>query len=163
MPATIFNIPIRRDIIHNVFRYERHLKYKTTKRVKTVGDVAGSGRKPTPQKGTGRARQGNIRSSLRRKGGKSFGSIPKDFAFPINHKVRLLGMKSLLSSRLMENRIMIIEEPILESYKTKNLTKFLKPFDDVTVLLLTKKDLDINLKLASNNITKLTVLPAIVI
>jgi len=162
LPLNIFNVPIRRDIVHNVFRYERHSTFRRFKRVKTVGDVAGSGRKPHPQKRTGRARRGNIRSSLSRHGGKSFGAVPKDFKFPINKKVRLLAMKSLLSARLMEGRIIVVNNLSLESHKTKELASILKPLKKLPILVLTEKDVTNNLLLAARNIPTVTVLPAFV-
>ena len=163
LPANIFNVPIRRDIIHNVFRYERHSKFRRFKRVKTVGDVAGSGKKPRPQKHTGRARQGNKRASINYHGGKIFGAVPKDFQFPLNKKVRLLAMKSLLSSRLMENRIVVVQDVQLDTYKTREFAKMVKVFGDSTILMMTEKSADINLKKASENLPKVTLIPAIVL
>ena len=158
----IFNVPIRRDLIHNVFRYERHYNFKRTKITKTVGDVAGSGKKPRPQKGTGRARQGNKRASINYHGGKSFGSAPKEFRFPINKKVRLQAMKSLLTARLVESKIIVYNNTALESYKTKELAALLSPFGKSKLLILTAKSPNKELKKASENLTKLTILPAIV-
>ncbi len=162
LPASIFNTPIRRDLIHNVFRYERHAKYQRFKRTKTVGDVAGSGKKPRPQKHTGRARQGNKRATLNYHGGRIFGSVPKDFRFPINKKVRLLAMKSMLSSRLMEKRIVVVQNTQLESHKTKDFANMMRSFGDSTVLVVTEKNLDETFRKASNNLPKITVISAIV-
>jgi large subunit ribosomal protein L4 len=162
LPLNIFNVPIRRDIVNTVFRYERHSKFRRFKRVKTVGDVAGSGKKPHPQKHTGRARRGNIRSSLSYHGGKSFGSVPKDFKFPLNKKVRLLAMKSLLSARLMEGRIVVLNTLSLETHKTKELNSILKPFKNFSTLILTEKDVSKNVFMAAQNLPYVTALPSYV-
>jgi hypothetical protein len=87
----IFNNPIRKDIIHNAFIFEKLKNYKTYKRTKTAGDVAGSGKKPRPQKKTGRARQGKKRAPLNYHGGHPFGKVPRDFYFPLNKKIRMAG------------------------------------------------------------------------
>ncbi len=158
----IFNVPIRRDIIHNVFKYERHLKYKKTHRTKTVGDVAGSGSKPRPQKHTGHARQGNIRASINYHGGKIFGAMPKDYEFPINKKLRLAAMKSLLTARLAENRVLLFEKARTHTRSTTSLAEKLYPLRNCTVLFLTERDADVHFKSASQNLPKLTVLSAIV-
>lgn len=162
LPSSIFNVPIRRDIIHNVFRYERHLRFKRTKRAKTVGDVAGSGKKPRPQKHTGRARQGNIRAPLNYKGGVIFGAIPKDFKFPINKKLRLLAMKSILTSRLLENRIILVNDFQIDMYQTREFGKLMKVFDNAKVLVLHENAKTEEIANSSKNIPNITCIPAIV-
>lgn len=71
--------------------------------------VSGSGRKPRPQKGSGRARQGNLRGSGKKKGGKSWGHIPKVFAFSLPIKIKLRGLVSALSAKLAEGKVIIID------------------------------------------------------
>ena len=76
--------------------------HRITKHVKSIGDVSGRGAKPFPQKGRGKARQGNLRAPGRRKGGKAFGPVPREFMFPMNKKIRLIALKSILSAKLFE-------------------------------------------------------------
>lgn len=85
---------------------------------KTSGDVAGSGIKPTPQKGRGASRQGNKRAPQRAGGGTAHGPVPRDLSFPINEKVRLLALKTMLSAKLYEDRLIFIETEELEFPKT---------------------------------------------
>ena len=85
----IYNNYLRRDIIHNVYRYFLFEHKKTYRTCMTRGDVAGSGIKMRPQKKSGRARQGDKRAPHLWKGGKAHGPVPKDYYFPVNEKVRL--------------------------------------------------------------------------
>ena len=86
LDQTHFNQPLRRDIVHKVHEYFEHKGKSVWKRVKTSGDVAGSGKKPTPQKGSGNARQGNRRAPQRAGGGKAHGPVPRSLEFPVNNK-----------------------------------------------------------------------------
>jgi len=114
----IFNQPLRRDLIHNVYHYWKNFGKKTYKLCKRSGDVAGSGKKPRPQKGSGNARQGNKRAHGRVGGGKAWGPVPRDLTFPINAKVRLLALKSMLSAKLFEDKLVFIDSEALEMPKT---------------------------------------------
>ncbi len=106
----IFNQPIRRDIIHKVYRCALMFHKKTYHWTLKPYDVSGSGRKPWQQKGSGRARLGNIRGSGKRRPGKSWGHIPKIFAFTIPVKIKLKGLQSILSAKLAEGKIIIIDD-----------------------------------------------------
>jgi large subunit ribosomal protein L4 len=109
--------------------YNKEYNRKTFKWVKSKAEVSGSNRKPHPQKKTGRARQGNIRSPNLYHGGKAHGERPREFYFPLNKKIRLLALKSALTSKLVENKIIIVDR---EKYSTtseggfKNYFNFLK-------------------------------------
>ena len=93
----IFNVPVRRDILHQVVRWQRAKKQQGTHKTKTRAEVRGGGRKPWRQKGTGRARQGSIRAPHWRGGGKAHGPVPRSHAHSLNKKVRRLGLKCALS------------------------------------------------------------------
>ena len=128
MDPFIYNNPLRRDLIHNVYHYFKY-KYKIrTHRAMDKGDVAGSGKKPRGQKKTGMARIGNKRAPGRYKGGKAHGPVPKEYYFPLNEKIRLQALKSLLSARLYEEKIIIIDTEKLEFPKTSYLNEIMAPF-----------------------------------
>ena len=118
LDSKVFNLPLRRDIVHNVNRYFRMKGKRTYKMAKTSGDVAGTGKKPTPQKGRGASRQGNRRAPQRAGGGTVHGPVPRDMSFPINEKVRLLALKTMLSAKLYEDRLIFVETEELEYPKT---------------------------------------------
>lgn len=90
------------------------------------------------------------------KGGKAHGAKPVDYTFPLNEKVRILGLKTLLSARLYEEKIVLIDSEVLEYGKTKFLKEIIKPFGNDKLLFLTGFEFDKNFELASGNIPNLT-------
>ncbi|MFO7296613.1 MAG: 50S ribosomal protein L4, partial [Clostridia bacterium] len=92
----------------------------------TRGEVRGGGRKPWRQKGTGRARHGSIRSPIWRKGGVVFAPKPRDYSYTVPKKIRRLAMKSALSSKVMNNEIVVLDSLKLSQPKTKEMAKVLK-------------------------------------
>jgi large subunit ribosomal protein L4 len=109
LPHKVFNNHIRRDIIHKVYHYNFHYNKVTFRRTKSKGMVSGSGAKPFKQKGTGRARQGCFRSPHLKKGGHAFPLKPKTYYYPLNKKVRLMGLKSILTAKLIDNKIIVVD------------------------------------------------------
>ena len=124
----MFNQPLRRDLVHKAFEFFEFRGKFTWKRVKTSGDVAGSGKKPTQQKGRGRARQGNKRAPQRKGGGKAHGPVPRSLEFPINNKQRLLALKIMLTAKLFEDRLIFVDTEQLEYPKTQLLEAIVAPF-----------------------------------
>lgn len=110
LPRELFTPIIRKDIIHRVYYYNLNYNKVSFKRTKSKGMVAGSGVKPMRQKGNGRARQGNKRSPIFRKGGHTFAIKPKSFFFPLNKKIRLQGLQQMLTVKLMEKQILIFDD-----------------------------------------------------
>jgi len=145
----IYNNFLRRDIIHNVYRYFLFEHKKTFRTCKTRGDVAGSGKKMRPQKKSGMARQGDKRAPHLKKGGKAHGPVPRDYYFPINEKVRLLALKTILSARLYEERIVLIDSEKLDYQKTRYLNEILEPYEKDKILFLTPFQIDPSFERAS--------------
>ena len=135
-----FNLPLRRDIVHTAFEYYEHLGQVKTHRAKTKGDVAGSGKKPAPQKGRGMARVGNKRSPTRRGGGVAHGPVPRDLSYPINQKKKLLALKTMLSAKLFEDRIVFIESAELDYPKTQLLEAIVRPFGIDKLCIVTAQE-----------------------
>ena len=113
------------------------LNRRTYRTCKTRGDVAGSGAKMRPQKKSGRARQGDKRAPHLYKGGKPHGPVPMDYTFPINEKLRLQALKTLLSARLYEDKLVLIESERLDYGKTKYLDEIIAPYKRDKLLMLT--------------------------
>ncbi|KZT72820.1 ribosomal protein L4 [Daedalea quercina L-15889] len=123
LDPTVFNHPIRRDILHLcVVHYLDSLRQGTAS-TKTRAEVRGSGRKIRPQKGSGRARLGDGQSPMLRGGGVAFGPKPRDFATKLNRKVIQMGMRVALSARVKENSLGIVESLDWPSGKTNELAK----------------------------------------
>lgn len=122
-----------------------------TKAQKTRSDVSGGGTKPWRQKGTGRARSGTMRSPLWRTGGVTFAARPRSFDQKLNKKMFRSGLRSILSELLRQNRLVVSEQIIPTTPKTKELVAKLNGLDCKRVLIVSE-EVDINLALASRNI-----------
>ena len=105
-----------------------------------------------PQKKSGRARQGDKRAPHLWKGGKAHGPKPVDYSFPLNEKLRLVGLKTLLSARLYEEKIILIEDEKIDYAKTKYLNEILSPYKDDRLLFLTGFEVDSNFQQAAANL-----------
>ena len=128
-----------------------------TSQQKPRSDVRGGGKKPYRQKGTGRARAGTIRSPLWRGGGVAFASRPRDYSKKINKKMYRAAIRSIFSELLRQERLVAIENPVLEKPKTKEIAKFLNEFSLSKVLIITN-EIDINLFLSVRNIPNVDVI-----
>ena len=118
---------------------------------KTRSEVRGGGKKPYAQKGTGRARAGTIRSPIWRGGGVTFAATPRDYSKKINKKMYRAAISSIFSELHRQDRLVAIEQPKLESPKTKEMCAFLKAFNLEKVLIILD-EMDTNLYLSSRNI-----------
>ena len=128
-----------------------------TSQQKTRSDVRGGGKKPYRQKGTGRARAGTIRSPLWRGGGVAFASRPRDYSKKINKKMYRAAIRSIFSELLRQEKLVAIENPVLNKPKTKEIAKFLSEFSLSKVLIITD-EIDINLFLSVRNIPNVDVI-----
>ena len=119
---------------------------------KTMGDVAGSGKKPWRQKGTGRARAGSFASPLWRGGGVVFGPKPRDFAKKISRKTKQLALRKAMSERLSAGDVVVVDDLKLASNKTKDFMGVLKALELKGTALIVAAGADKNLSLASRNV-----------
>lgn len=122
----VFGAPIRENVLHEYVVMYQARKRRGTTSTKTRAEVSGGGRKPWRQKGTGRARVGSIRSPLWRHGGIVFGPKPRDYRYSLPKKVRRLAMISALSSKVKENKMIVLEELSLQQPKTKEMVIILQ-------------------------------------
>lgn len=127
-----------------------------TKAQKNRADVAGGGKKPWRQKGTGRARAGTIRSPIWRSGGVTFAAQPRDFTQKLNKKMYRAALRCILSELARQERLIVVEEFALEAPKTKGLVQKLAGYD-VSEALIVAEDVGENLYLASRNLHKVDV------
>jgi large subunit ribosomal protein L4 len=119
---------------------------------KTMGEVAGSGKKPWRQKGTGRARAGSFASPLWRGGGVVFGPKPRDFGKKVSRKTRQLALRKALSERLKAGDVVVVDDLKLNSAKTKDFVAMLKALELSGSALIVAQGTDKNLTLASRNV-----------
>jgi large subunit ribosomal protein L4 len=153
----IFNIPVKSNVLHEVTVMQLASRRAGSASVKRRSDVKGSGRKLFRQKGTGRARRGDIKEPLLRGGGVIFGPEPKSYAYRPPKKVRKLALKMALSSKFQEKRLVVLENFELEEIKTKKILEVLDALDIRNVLIITDEKNE-NLELSSRNVPKIKVL-----
>lgn len=138
----VFGVEVRPDIMHRaVVNYLANQRQGTASTL-TRGEVAGGGRKPWRQKGTGRARHGSIRSPLWRKGGIVFGPKPRSYNFTLPKKLKRYALKSALSSKVVDNELIILDSLNMEAPKTKIMAEILKNIkaDKKALIVLPGKD-----------------------
>jgi large subunit ribosomal protein L4 len=123
---------------------------------KTVGDVAGTNKKPWRQKGTGRARAGSFASPLWRGGGVVFGPKPRDFGKKVSRKTRQLALRKALSERLHAGDVIVVDDLKLDSGKTKDFIGVLSALELTGSTLVVAQGADKNLSLASRNVSRVT-------
>jgi len=137
LPSDIFGVTPREGLLHEVVRWQMARWRAGTACTKTRGEVRGGGRKPWPQKHTGRARQGSIRAPQWVGGGVVHGPKPRDYEFKLNKKVRRLGLKMALSSRALADKVYVAEGfPKLEVPKTKIMKEYLKNLGTDSALIV---------------------------
>ncbi|QSX07489.1 50S ribosomal protein L4 [Alkalibacter rhizosphaerae] len=121
----IFGIEPNEAAVHQVVVAQLANKRQGTQSAKTRSEVRGGGRKPWRQKGTGRARAGTIRSPLWKGGGVIFAPKPRDYTKKVNKKMNRLAMKSVLSAKVAENELLVLDSIVMDAPKTKEMTAIL--------------------------------------
>ncbi len=151
LPENIFDYPLKEHLIYEAVKNYRANQRRGTACTKTRGKVAGSGKKLWRQKGTGRARIGSVRSPLWRSGGITFGPQPRDYSYKMPRKARRNALKSVLSDKMRNQRILVIDDIALDSNKTKDALEKLKNFEFDKLLIVDKKE-NSQLRLSTRNI-----------
>jgi len=152
----IFEVEVKPYLMHDVVKMQLANRRRGTACTKNRSAVKGGGKKPWRQKGTGRARAGTIRSPLWRSGGTVFGPLPRDYSYKIPKKVRKNALKSALSQKLKENKLVIIDVLDFEEIKTK---KFVTLMEDIRISNALIIDIDnMNLMLSARNVPQFKVL-----
>ena len=116
----VFGVEVNEHLVHLAVKQQLANNRQGTQKAKTRSEVSGGGRKPWRQKGTGHARQGSTRSPQWTGGGVVFAPTPRDYSFKLNKKEKQLALKSALTSRLQENKLIVVDELKFDEIKTKN-------------------------------------------
>lgn len=138
--------------VHDVVVAYRAARRSGTASTKTMGEVAGTGKKPWRQKGTGRARAGSFQSPLWVGGGVTFGPKPRDFSKKVSKKTRQLALRKALSERLKAGDVVVVDDLKLESPKTKDFVGLISRLELAGSTLVVSAGVDKNLSLASRNL-----------
>ncbi len=138
----LFNYKINKHVVYQIVKRYLAEKRRGTASTKNRSEVSGGGRKPWKQKGTGRARAGSIRSPLWVGGGVAFGPEHRDYGYPIPQKMRLVALKSVLTDKIKNNNIIILNNLELKNGKTKEINNLLNNLniDNNKVLIIIDKE-----------------------
>ena len=147
----IFAVEVSESAIHTAVVQYLANQRQGTKSAKTRAEVRGGGRKPWRQKGTGRARQGSTRSPQWTGGGVVFAPKPRDYSFKVNKKLKRLALKSVLTTKLNESKIIVLEDLTLSEVKTKTMKKVLDNIN-VSKALVVLDGVDKNVVLSARNL-----------
>lgn len=158
LDESVFGLPLNTAVIYNAINNELANRRVGTACTKGRAEVHGSNAKPYSQKGTGRARRGDKKSPVLVGGGTVFGPKPRDYGYSIPKKAKRLAMKTILSMKVKNDRLMVVEDFTIEDGKTKHLAGILKKLSltERTVIIL--KDDDVMLRRAGRNIPNLSFL-----
>ena len=158
LASSVWGIEVNEQSVKKMIRLQLDSSRQGTAKTKTRSEVSGGGRKPWRQKGTGRARQGSIRATQWRGGGIAMGVNPRDYGFKINKKERALALKSALTEKVNEKKLVVVESLVMDSLKTKDGVKLLKDLKlEGKVLFVTSDDAE-NLYMATRNLDNVLVL-----
>jgi large subunit ribosomal protein L4 len=160
LPEDIFGQPLRPDILHRVVEWQRAKAQAGTHKTKGISDISGTTKKPWKQKGTGRARQGSLRSPQFRGGAVIFGPVVRSHAYDLPKKIRRLALKVALSAKYASGMLRVLESEELASPKTSDLANKLATLSLVKPLFISGDEVHANLQKACSNIPMCDVLPA---
>ncbi|MCF6465199.1 50S ribosomal protein L4 [Clostridium sp. Cult2] len=148
----VFGVDVNQHVLYEVVKNQLANKRQGTQSVKTRAEVRGGGRKPWRQKGTGRARQGSIRAPHWVGGGVSFAPKPRDYSYKVPKKVKRLAIKSALSSKVLNNEMIVLEGLNLEEPRTKEMVKILENIKAGKKALIVMDEMNINVIKSARNI-----------
>ena len=148
---SIFAAPVNEHLVHRAVVLQLANKRQGTQKAKTRSEVRGGGRKPWRQKGTGHARQGSIRAPQWKGGGVVFAPTPRDYSFKMNKKEKVTALKSALSSKVSENKLIVVDGMELDAPKTKTMKTLLNGLDMKKALFVVDEEAK-NVTLSVRNI-----------
>jgi large subunit ribosomal protein L4 len=155
----VFALPVRKDILARAVNWQLNKRRAGTHKTKGISDIRGTTKKPYRQKGTGHARQGSLRSPQFRGGARIFGPVVRSHATELPKKVRKLALKTALSSKQADGRLIVIDEAKIKTAKTKDLAKKLSKLGWTSALIIGGPTVDADFLRAAVNIPNLDVLP----
>ena len=149
----VFGVEVNEHLVHMAVVWQLANKRQGTQKAKTRSEVSGGGRKPWRQKGTGHARQGSTRSPQWTGGGVVFAPVPRDYSFKLNKKEKRAALKSALTSRVQENKLIVVDELKFDEIKTKNFKQVMDNLKVVKGLVVINEN-DKNVVMSAKNLAK---------
>lgn len=155
----VFGLPMRADLLARMVNYQLARRRSGNHKTKGIAEISGTTKKPYNQKGTGRARQGSLRSAQFRGGAVIFGPVVRSHAFDMQKKVRKLALKTALSAKAAGGKLVVLDDARMDSHKTKELVARLSKLGWTSALIIGGAELNTNFARASANIPHIDVLP----
>lgn len=159
LSEAVFGLPSRTDILHRMVNWQLAKRRAGTHKAKQIGDIRGTTKKPYKQKGTGRARQGSLRSPQFRGGAVVFGPVVRSHEHDLTKKLRKLALKTALSTKVADGKLLVLEAAKADSFKTKEMAAKFGALGLTSALIIDGSNLDENFVRASRNLPYFDVLP----
>ena len=156
----VFGLEVRGDILHRVVRWQLAKRRAGTHKTKGVSEISGTTKKPFRQKGTGSARQGSLRSPQMRGGAVIFGPVVRSHVHGLPKRVRSLGLKTALSAKAKDGKLVILDATSVKGGKTKALTAQFKTLGWTSALIIDGAQVDESFARAARNVPGVDVLPS---
>jgi len=156
----VFDTEVKEHLYYDVVKMQLANRRKGTASTKSRNEVRGGGKKPYRQKGTGRARAGTIRSPLWRGGGVIFGPKPRDYSYKVTKKVRKAALRSALTQKLKDGKLLVVDELGIDEIKTRKFVEVMNSFG-ISQALIVVAEPDRNLLLSARNVPGVKVLNAV--
>ncbi len=160
LDQSVFGVEIREEILHMMVRYQRNKARAGTHKTKERNEISGTGKKPWRQKGTGRARAGDLKRNIDRGGAVVHGPRVRSHAFDLPKKVRQLALRMALSAKAKDGKLIVIDEAKAKEHKTKPMAAALAKFGFDSALIVGGKGIEVNFARATANLPRIDVLPS---
>ncbi len=160
LPDSVFGLEVRGDILHRMVRWQLAKRQAGTHKTKGISEISGTSKKPFRQKGTGSARQGSLRAPHMRGGAVIFGPVVRSHAHDLPKKFRSLGLKTALSSKAKDGKLVILDGTSVKDGKTKSLIAQLKTLGWTSALIIDGAQVDESFARAARNVPGVDVLPS---
>lgn len=159
LSEAVFGLPARSDLLSRMVNWQLAKRRQGSHKTKGISEISGTTKKPWNQKGTGRARQGSLRSPQFRGGAVIFGPVVRSHAHDLTKKVRKLALKTALSVKAAEGKLLVLDAARADTHKTKALAEQLSKLGVTSVLVIDGANLDENFVRAAGNLPHVDVLP----
>jgi len=156
----VFGVDVRQDLLHRMVNYQLAKRRAGTHKAQQRFEVTGTGKKPWSQKGTGRARAGDLKRSQDRGGAVVHGPQPRSHAIDMPKRLRKLALKNALSAKAAEGKLIILDEAKAKDHKTKPMAAALSKFDFNSALIVGGEEIDANFARATANLPRIDLLPS---
>ncbi len=160
LDKSVFGVEIRQDILHRMVNYQLAKRRSGNHKAKQRHEITGTGKKPWAQKGTGRARAGDLKRNIDRGGAAVHGPVVRSHAIELPKKIRQLALKIALSAKAKDGKIIILDEAKAKDHKTKPMAAALGKFDLSSALIVGGKEIDVNFARGCANLPRIDVLPS---